>query len=451
MIVIKRRLIFWLLRAYLKKWGKYIIVSFLVGLAGFFILKSSFPYIIAAFTGVSKETVGVVGAYNLEDLPPSIIHEVSKGLTQIDADGTVKPDLATSWEVQDNGKVYVFHLKKGLTFSDGTPFTSKEITTSFANVNVERPTADTIIYKLQDSYAPFLVTVSRPIFNNGYVGIGAYKIKQAKLNGNFLESLTLASSTQVPALRIYQFYPTQDALKVAYALGEITRAQNLSDITFQDSSFTKFVHTTIVKNTNYSQLVTIFYNTQDKNLSDKKLRDALSYALPNQFTDGERAYSPIPPTQWAFNAEIQRPQDVTHAKLLLEASLGKDIENFPPIIISTMPKYEQTAKDIQAAWKQVGISSKIDIVDGLPQVFQVYLGNFNVPKDPDQYTLWHSYQGNNISGYRSLRIDKLLEDGRKTLDMTERIKIYTDFQKYLQDDQPASFLYFPYNYTLTRS
>lgn len=451
MIVIKRRLIFWLLKAYVKKWGKYIVLSFIVGLVGFFILKSSFPYIIAAFTGLSKETVGVVGAYTVEDLPPSVIHEVSRGLTQVDETGAVKPDLATSWEIKDNGKKYIFHLKKGLFFSDGTPFTAKNITTSFANVSVERPSQDTIVYKLKDSYAPFLVTVSRPIFTNGFVGIGEYRIKQAKLNGNFLESLTLASSTKTPALRIYQFYPTQDALKVAFALGEVTRALNLSDAAFQDSNFSKFPHTVTEKSTNYSQLVTLFYNTQDKNLSDKKLRDALSYALPNQFTDGERAYSPIPPTHWAYNPNISRPQDITHAKLLLDASLGKDIASFPPIIISTMPKYEQTAKEIQTAWKQIGISSKIQIVDALPQVFQVYVGNFNVPKDPDQYTLWHSYQENNISGYKSLRIDKLLEDGRKTIDINDRTKIYLDFQKYLEDDQPASFLYFPYNFTVIRS
>lgn len=451
MIIIKRRLLFWLLRAYLKKWGKFIILSFIIGLAGFFILKSSFPYIIAAFTGLSKESVGVVGAYTLEDLPPSIIHEVSRGLTQIDEEGTIKPDLATSWEVKENGKIYVFHLQKGKFFTDGTPFTSKEITTAFANVKVERPSVDTIVYVLNESYSPFLVTVSRPIFRNGYIGIGEYRIKQAKVNGSFLETLTLASATQTPALRIYQFYPTQDALKVAFALGEITRAQNMSDISFQDSSLAKFPRVKIEKNTNYTQLVTLFYNTQDKNLSDKKLRDALSYALPNRFKDGERAYSPIPPTSWAFNPDIQRTQDVTHAKLLLDASLGKDISSFPTLIISALPKYEQTAKDIQASWKQIGINAKIQIVTGLPQTFQVYVGNFNVPKDPDQYTLWHSFQENNISGYKSLRIDKLLEDGRKTLDKTERIKIYTDFQKYLEDDQPASFLYFPYSFTVTRS
>ena len=87
-------------------------------------------------------------------------------------------------------------------------------------------------------------------------------------------------------------------------------------------------------------------------------------------------------------------------------------------------------------------------------MFQVYLGDFTVPKDPDQYMLWHSDQESNITKFRSLRIDKLLEDGRKTVAVKERKRIYDDFQKYLLDDAvidtPASFLYFPYTYTLKR-
>ncbi len=45
--------------------------------------------------------------------------------------------------------------------------------------------------------------------------------------------------------------------------------------------------------------------------------------------------------------------------------------------------------------------------------------------------LWHTGQDNNITKYENKRIDKLLEDGRKTLDFTERKKIYNDVTKYL--------------------
>lgn len=450
MIVIKRRLIFWLIKAYLKRWGRIFILCFLVGLGIFFLLKLFFPYIIAAFTGVSKETIGIVGTYTFDSLPDIVRKDVSSGLTKINADGSVSPDIAQSWTITDSGKTYTFNLKHSVRFIDGTPVTSKEIPYSFSNVSVTRPDSYTIVYKLKDSYSPFLVTVARPIFKSGFVGIGPYAIKKAETNGPFIQSLTLTSNDRTPALKIYVFYPTEDALKVAYALGEITTAENITTISFKDTTFTKFPHTHIVKSTNYEQLVAIFYNTQDKNLSDKKLRDALSYALPNEFSGGERAISSIPPISWAYNNGIDRSQDYAHAKLLLNASVGESAAQYPEFVISTLPKFLSTAKAIQSSWKQLGIQSKIQIVDSLPQTFQVYLGSFTVPKDPDQYTLWHSFQENNITNFKSTRIDTLLEDGRKTVGQPDRLKIYQDFQKYLQDEQPASFLYFPYNYSVNR-
>lgn len=449
MIFFKRRLIFWLLKAYFKRWGKFVVLFFLLGLGIFFLLKTSFPYIIAAFTGVSKETDGIVGTYTIQTIPKSITRDLSKGLTTISEEGLPKPDVAQSWDIKDDGKTYIFHLKRGLSFVDGTPVNSKTIQYSFADVKVLRPDLYTLVFQLKDSYSPFLVSVSRPILKEGYIGLGPYKITKIATNGTFLQSITATSSTQNPALKIFVFYPTSDSLKVAFTLGEITVAKNLLDLTFQDTHFTKFPHLNIVKSTNYSQLVTLFYNTQDKDLSDKKLRDALSYAIPNTFDSGERAVSSIPPFSFAFNNGLQRAQDFTHAKLLLDASLGST--TYPKLTISTQAKYKKDAQTIIDAWKKIGISAQIKIVDSLPQLFQLYLGDFTVPDDPDQYTLWHSFQENNITGFKSARIDKLLEDGRKTVDENERIKLYQDFQKYLQDEQPASFLYFPYNYSISRS
>jgi peptide/nickel transport system substrate-binding protein len=96
------------------------------------------------------------------------------------------------------------------------------------------------------------------------------------------------------------------------------------------------------------------------------------------------------------------------------------------------------------------VQTTIETTDSIPTTFQLFLGDFTVPKDPDQYVLWHSDQVDNITHYKSLRIDKLLEDGRKTVNVSDRQQIYNDFQKYLVDDAPAAFLYFPYEYTITR-
>ena len=120
------------------------------------------------------------------------------------------------------------------------------------------------------------------------------------------------------------------------------------------------------------------------------------------------------------------------------------------LTIDTLPKYEQTARIIAGVWKKLNIDTKIKIVREIPSNFQIFLGEFNISSDPDQYTLWHSSAVNNITNYDNKRIDKLLEDGRKELDIEKRKIIYADFQKYIFADPPASFLFFPYYYEVSK-
>ena len=46
---------------------------------------------------------------------------IFEGLTRFGPDGAIRPALAKSWDVTDDGKVWTFHLQSGVTFQDGTP------------------------------------------------------------------------------------------------------------------------------------------------------------------------------------------------------------------------------------------------------------------------------------------------------------------------------------------
>ena len=450
MIIFRRRLIFWLIKAYFKKWGRSIIVFLVIGLLTFFALRILIRVIPATFPFIQKETIGIAGAYTVNDLPYPILKTVSRGLTSVSNEGTVKPDIAGAWKIGDNGREYTFYLRRDIYFTDGTHLTSKYVTYNFSDASSTRPDDYTIKFKLKDSYSPFLVTVSRPIFKKGFVGLGEYSIKSIKLNGDFVTSVNLVSEKKDKKAVKYQFFPTEDALKTAFVMGEVSRIIGIHDTFFKKTKLDSFKSVAISRVLDEQQLITLFYNTQDAVLSEKKVREALAYAVPDVFPDGKRNPGPFSPSSWADQEASVRFQDIEHAKNLLAASESATGSSSFRFVMKTLPQYKNTAEILEESFKKIGVNIKIEVVESVPSSFQMFLGKINLAKDPDQYVLWHSEQNSNISRYKNLRIDKLLEDGRKTVDINTRKKIYSDFEKYILDDPPASFLYLPYTYEISR-
>lgn len=452
MAVLRSRFLFWLLKAYVKKWGKQFILFFIIGFIIFLLLIRFSPFIISQIPTQNRRIVGVSGVYSTSEIPSFIVSKVSDGLTKLTPDGKVLPNLATSWKIENNGKKYTFFLSKNINYTDGTKFTSKTIPYTFKDVSIERPDDYTITFSLKDAYAPFLVTVSKPIFYKGYIGTGKFILNNIELNGNFIKSIQLVSSNNKFQSEEYIFYPTEESLKIAFALGEVTDAVGINDPKLLKSNIELYSGIITEKKPDFTTLITLFFNTEDPVLSDKKWRSGLTYALPSEFKNGVRVYTPYPPNSFYFNDTfMDKSQDITHAKVLIESAMETASSEAPLLKMKVLKKYTTTAKEIVEQWRKVGIKADIEEVSTIPDSFQIYLGDFNVPRDPDQYSLWHSNQVNNITRFKNLRIDKLLEDGRRNVDLTDRLQIYTDFQKYLIDESPAAFLYFPITYTFKRN
>ncbi len=441
----------WLFKAYVKKWRKTILLSFFLGLIVFTILYFISGFFVNLSPFKEKETIGILGSYAVNNLPLEVVGKIGRGLTQVSNDGTPLPDAASSWDIKDGGKTYIFRLKQNLYFTDKSRVLSDSINVSFIDVKIQRPDSNTIVFKLKEPYAPFLITVSKPILKEKFIGIGDYRVGSVDLNGEFVESIDLVSVKDNKKTLSFQFYPTENALKMAFILGEVSRITGIRDVRFLNTTFYSFPSFQIERRVNYSQLVTLFYNTQDKILSDKRLREALSYSVPDNFADGKRNRLPFSPFLWASSEGLETyQQDLTRAEELLKDSSVATKSASLTLTIKTLRTYEKAALEIKKSWSVLGIKTNIEIVEALPSAFQVFLGEFNVPQDPDQYSLWHSIQPNNITRYKNLRIDKLLEDGRQTIDQDKRKKIYADFQKYILDDPPATFLFFPYSYEVSR-
>ena len=64
----------------------------------------------------------------------AVTAQIYESLTAFDAKLELRPALAASWDILDGGTRVVFHLRPGLTFSDGAPITADDVVRSWLRV-----------------------------------------------------------------------------------------------------------------------------------------------------------------------------------------------------------------------------------------------------------------------------------------------------------------------------
>jgi len=393
--------------------------------------------------------IAVVGRFTQSEIPFFIQQKISTGLTTLTLDGQPMPSLALKWDIKDNDRTYVFTLDVNKKWQDGTFVRSRDITYNFKDTTVEYPDDSTIVIRLTTAYSPLPVVVSRPIFKKGLVGAGLYKVAQIKRNGQIIESLTLIPQdvkSQLPKLK-YLFYATSTQARTAFELGVVRSLDELSDT----AQFSNWPNVSIGTETRQNRFMGVFFNTQDPNFQGgegRNLRLALAYAL-DKTRWPNRAYGPINPESWAYSPELKHYDlDLVRSKSLL-TKVGKKPQN---LVITTIQAYLPVAEQIKSDWEKLGIKIEISVTPEVPKNFSIMVIAQAIPADPDQYNLWHSTQTDtNLTGLTNPRIDKLLEDGRKTKELKDRKPIYLDFQKYLVEEMPVIFLYHPQTYSVTRN
>ena len=103
-------------------------------------------------------TMAMVADFGSLD-PPMVWSQVDQALTQalydnllmIQPDGSVKPELAASWEANDDLSSYTFHLRKGVKFHHGKDFKAEDVLFTFERLmdpvldSPIRPTFDTTV------------------------------------------------------------------------------------------------------------------------------------------------------------------------------------------------------------------------------------------------------------------------------------------------------------------
>ena len=167
------------------------------------------------------------------------------------------------------------------------------------------------------------------------------------------------------------------------------------------------------------------------------------------FGYGIESNGPIPNSDTRSTTTV----DIEKAKVLLEKAKVKDLAF--SIATADSPDLKQAAEIIKNEWEKIGANVTIKVFEYgdlyqniiTTRKYDALLFGESISKDIDLYAFWHSSQRNppglNVSMYVNSKVDKLLEDAKKTPNEKDRENIYSQFERIIQDEVPAVFLYSP--------
>jgi peptide/nickel transport system substrate-binding protein/oligopeptide transport system substrate-binding protein len=426
------------------------------------------------------------------------------GLTRFTPDAKVEPALAARWDVTPDGLTYTFHLRSGVKFHDGSPFTAHNVVSSWQRAldpktksgaaqflfpikGARAFNADsaktitglavrddsTLTVTLAEPLAIFTKMLAMPVaamipsnvpsnFGEHPIGTGPWTLVEWKHDDYLLFAKNphyFDGAPKTDSLRARVIAEPSTAV-AEYESGNVDileiPASEASDWVDDESKKPMLMSTPAL------ELVYIGINTTRGPLVDARVRQAINYAIDiNRIIErliggrGTRAAGVVPPALGGFDkSRASYPYDPAKARqLLVEAGHpnGIDIE----LWTSVTPIYLRIAETIQAYLNAVGIRTKIVQRESAASRGAARKGQTDmILKDwyadyPDAedflYPLLHSVNrgaGGNVSFYANPVFDSIVTASRHELDETKRNALYRSADSIAFKDAPMVFLYF---------
>jgi len=404
---------------------------------------------------------------------------VFEGLLAIDAKGRLIPKLATGWEIGPDNKTYTFHLRPGVTFSDGTAFTSADVKFTFERAvapdsknaqkwiftpiaTIETPDPLTVKVTLKDVTSKFLFGLamgdasivnakSAATNTTTPVGTGPYKLASWTRG----DRMTLAGTGTwwggKPAIdtAIFRFIADPQAQVAAIEAGDCDALATLGAPEAVDQLKATKGLTVTIGQTEGKTIVGM--NNGKKSLNDVRVRRALAMAIDrNQVnlasvngtgTPIGSHYTPNDPGYIDLTGTYA--YDPAKAKALL-AEAG-----YPNGFSLTMkvppPSYARRSSEVVAAMlAQIGVTVSIENVEfpqWLDRVFKnrdydLTIISHTEPRDIEIYARPDYY-----FAYNNPKFNDLMKQVDATVDDAARNKLIGNAQTMLAEDSVNVFLY----------
>jgi peptide/nickel transport system substrate-binding protein len=423
-----------------------------------------------------------------------VFHNVMGGLMEYEP-GTAKLtyNLADSYRIENDGTVYIFNLRPGLKFADGSPLNSSAIkyeidrvfttqgdpswlVTTFVNkTEIVNGTAIKFTLNRPAAFFPSLTATPPyfPVNPKGYPpdqiagesqtgGAGPYQIK-SWVRDQELDLVANPYYWGTPPVTkniIVRFYRDASALRLGIENGEIDiawRALNPVDLdSLRKESNLK------VYEVPSSYIGFLVFNTKDPPFNDTRLRTALAASIDREeikqkafFGTVEKLYTLVPSFLWGRDEVFKQLGDMNlqlATSLLRQAGYSEQHKLDVELWYTTTQMGEpgrDMALVIKENWEKTGLitvtlstaewATYLD--NAMKGVMKVYIQTWYPDYlDPDDYiSPFLLTGGNSWSGnfYSNATVDKMIDLAVTKIDQGDRTSIYNAIQEQLLRDVPV--------------
>jgi peptide/nickel transport system substrate-binding protein len=399
---------------------------------------------------------------------------VFEGLTRIDQNGAVQPQLATEWSVSDDGLAYTFKLRPNARFHDGTALDASDVVFSLDrargpdSVNAQKPLFAAIDKVEAVDPRTVRITLSRPegslLFNLGWgdavivgpesadtnkskpIGSGPFKFDRW-VKGDRIELSAVDAKTALQKV-IFKIIPDPSSQVAALKAGDIDAMPNLNApeavLAFQaDADFEVAIGST------EGETILSINNTKPP-FDDVRVRRAIAHTIDRKaiidgamFGFGTPIGSHFAPHHPAYvDLTGIYPYNPAKSRALLKEA---GVENLKLTLKLPPPTYARRGGEIVAAQlKEAGIEAEIIPVEWAQWLEQVFRGNdFDLtivshtePQDIGIYAREKYY-----FNYQSPAFKAVIADLTRSSDPAERNKLLGKAQRIIADDAVNAYMF----------
>lgn len=436
-------------------------------------------------------------SFNPDTLPDdygyAIVQNLFNRLVKLDASKQVIPDLATKWDVSDDGKIITFHLRDDAHWHDGKPVTSKDVKYTFDVIkenpayfmstrleivdSIDIPDDYTVVFNMNQADVSFIAELGwyatfilpEHIFNNGQawednpatmdpIGSGPFKFGEFKQS----ESVTIVANPDyhegAPKIDkiIFSIIPDDATAVQALVNGEIDVLESVPAANVDELLGNKNIRMVLNE---YPSPIRIIFNFNSELVSDVNIRKAIATAIDKEeisqkiFNGVQKPEYNMYPSliEWASNSEDTSPRfDIEGAmKILEDAGYKKDADGFY-IRGITMDIFEDggcpdIAKLMAASLEKAGIELKIQVHEFnawndkvvVQRDFMIEMqGGFMGPDPAALEKRFATGEFNNLGSYSNKKFDELLVKAVATGVQEDRAILYKEAQKIMAEELP---------------